>query len=137
MYKHYFAIEKKLKNQGLESSRAELIENFTNGKKNSLKELSHREYNEFILWLNRQAGNTKPTKDWRNSIEDTKRKKVISLLKTIGYIKEGGKADMERINAWCEQRGKFKKQLNKHTSAELSKLIYQAEIMYGKHVAGL
>lgn len=50
---------------------------------------------------------------------DRQRKRVIANLKAAGM-------DMDQVHAWVKQQ-KYKKHLNEHTAAELSKLIYAAE----------
>lgn len=138
MYNQYFAIEKKLRSKGLRTSRHELIESFTEGKKNSLKQLTAREYNEFIQWLNRQNQTQHQKQDWKQSKENVMRRKVISLLKSIGYSTAENKADMARINQWCIDYGHLHKELKEYkTTTDISKLLFQAEEMYRKHVESL
>ena len=136
MYQHYFAIEKKLKQTGLEMSRAELVENFTDGKKSGLKDLSHREYNEFIQHLNRLLNN-QPKSDWKNSPENKMRRKIISLFKKMNYTTSDDRADMEAIQSWCLKYGYLHKNLNKYNSSELPKLITQVEKVYKTFVESL
>lgn len=137
MYKQYFAIEKKLKAKGLDMSRSELIESFTDGNKASLKHLTHREYNEFIQWLNRQD-NVTQQKSWTQTKENVMRRKVISLLKSIGYTTGDDKADMKRINKWCVEYGHLHKELKEYKStSDIAKLLNQAGFMYKKHVSAI
>ncbi len=136
MYKQYFVIEKKLKKIGSNMTRAEYIESFTEGKKNSLKNLTPREYNEFIQHLNRLINN-QPKSDWKNSPSNKMRRKIISLFKKMNYTKPDDKADMEAIENWCIKYGYLHKNLNKYDSQELPKLITQVEQVYKTFIEAL
>ena len=136
MYKQYFAIEKKLKKIGFNMTRAEYIESFTEGKKSSLKELTPREYNEFIQYLNRLINN-QPKSDWKNSPENKMRRKIISFFKKMNYTKPDDTADMEAIENWCIKYGYLHKNLNKYDSQELPKLITQVEQVYKTFIEAL
>ena len=73
-------------------------------------------------WLiNELRGRVRDTKDKA----DHQRKTIISMSYQMGWEIEGGKADMERINNWCNQYGQFKKDFNKHTYQELVQLVTQ------------
>ena len=50
-YAAYFAKEKELKKQGFDLDRSELINLFTEGKRNGLSEMTPFEYAEFLRWL--------------------------------------------------------------------------------------
>ena len=136
MYKRYFAIEKKLKNQGINMSRSELIETFTEGKKSGLTELSPREYNEFIQWLNRLKSQS-TQQDWQNTPENKMRRKIISLFKKMNYITTDNRANMPAINNWCKKYGYLHKELNAYTITELPKLVSQVERVYQTFVDAL
>lgn len=129
MYQQYFAIEKKLKQSGYNTNRSELVETFTDGKKSGLKELTNREYNEFIQHLNRLVNN-QHKQDWRNTPENKMRRKIISLFKKMNYTTSDDKADMEAIQNWCLKYGYLHKRLNNYNSQELPKLITQVERVY-------
>ena len=123
-FKQYFAIEKKLNAQGNNLTRAELIENFTEGEKTSLKALSEYEFKELVITLSRTLRMTKPNKDWMKSPDNKMRRKVYGLfVKKMGYTKEG-------MNQWCINKGKYHKPLNDHSRKELVHLVTQAELVY-------
>ncbi|MCO5258892.1 MAG: hypothetical protein M9916_01995 [Crocinitomicaceae bacterium] len=145
-YAAYFAIEKKLKQNGFNLERSELIEQFTNNAKHSLKELTPFEYKEFLRWLNSTLNNT-PSSQAREdgaaryeSPEEARkqrqRKKIIALLVKIGFLKDD-KADMERIYAWVLKYGYKHKPLNQYTEQELPELVHQAEQFYKSHIERL
>ncbi|MBN2668768.1 MAG: hypothetical protein JXR60_06020 [Bacteroidales bacterium] len=125
-YKAYFTIEKKLKAQGFVGERADLIEQFTDGKKSSLRELTDRQYKAFIIWLTNQAsGNSSNTKeDWQKSPANIMRRKVYSLFITKMDYSE------DEFNAWLLKYGKFHKPLQEHSEHELVQLTSQAEAVY-------
>lgn len=130
MYKQFFAIEKRLKAQGVNIDRAELIEDFTDGKKSSLKSLTAHEYKELIIKLtNLNPAAQKPNN--LNSPENRMRRKMIAIfVHQMGYT-------MEELNNWCLNYGKFNKELNDHTASELIQLINQAEKVLASHIKSI
>jgi len=129
-FKQYFAIEKQLKKQGNHLTRAEMIEEFTSGKKNSLKDLSAGEYKHLIIQLNRTLGMTKanPDNGWMNSPENKMRRKVWSLfVRKMEYSEEGYKT-------WLLTHGKFHKPINEYSRPELTQLVTQAEKVYASYL---
>lgn len=134
MYKTYFAIEKKIKAQGFNFERRDIIQQFTNGKKSGLSQLTHFEYAEFIRWLNRTyPSEQKSTTDDQCQLM---RRKIIALFRKMGYT-NNDKADMQRIEEWCVKYGKFKKKLNAHPYEELTALVTQVESVYKSYILGL
>ncbi|MEM4714090.1 MAG: hypothetical protein QXQ79_00915 [Candidatus Nanoarchaeia archaeon] len=133
-----------LKRAGLGKEELEgAIRQLTDGRTKSLKSLSHLEILALTrivrAWANGdklpipcQAGQQAKTEvSWQRS-NDVKRKKVIALLRTLGYEKDG-KADMERIYGWVEKYGVCNpKKLNDYCSDELNALITQVEEMLRK-----
>jgi hypothetical protein len=123
-YKHYFAIEKKIKAQGFDIDREETILQFTEGKTSSLKAMSHIQYLEFLSWLNRiYLANT-------TAQCGLMRKKIISLFVRMGARTDEGRIDMDHINGWCVQYGYIKQPLNTYSFQELPKLVSQVEIYH-------
>ena len=110
-YAAYFAIEKKLKHQGFDFDRSELVSQFTDGKKSGLKELSNFEYNEFLKMLNTRFVKVEPTRAPVNEVLQNQRRKIISLFRKMGYEKDH-KADMQRIYKWVKEYGYLHKSLN-------------------------
>ncbi len=134
MYKSYFAIEKKIKAQGFDFERSDIISQFTNGRKSGLSQLTHFEYAEFIRWLNRTyQSEAKPAPD---DPCQTMRRKIIAIFRKMNYT-NNEKADMQRIEEWCLKYGKFKKKLNEHNYQELTELVTQAEFVQKSYILGL
>lgn len=131
-YAQYFAIEKKLKNQGFDFERAELIGQFTEGKKSSLKELSHWEYQDFLKMLNLRFSSA-PNIAHTDEAKQVQRRKIIALFRKMGYEKDF-KADMPRIYSWVIKYGYLHKSMNQYTADELPKLVTQAESAYKSYI---
>ncbi len=130
-YAKYFAIEKRLKAMpGFDIERSEMIEEFTSGKKSSLKDLTETEYREFCTSIQKLINNPQPSKaDWQNTPANIMRRKIIGLCVKMGWV-NGSKADLQRIQSWVLKYGYLKKELNTYTESELPKLVSQAEMMY-------
>lgn len=127
-FAQYYAIQTRLKKQGFDPDKSELVSDFTNGKKNGLSALTPWEYAEFIKWLNR----TYPSGYTPEQIRANRmRKKIISLFMKMGYI-ENHRPDMDRIYDWVLKYGSKNKPLNDYSVTELPALISQVEIMYKK-----
>lgn len=126
-FKHYFALEKKLRNSGMKLERSELIHGFTGGRTESLRDLTAAEYEQLI----RQMNNMVHKQHVADNL-NTMRRKVIALLCKCGYVTAHQTADMSRINTWCVTHGHRHKPLNEYNGVELPKLITQAELMYTK-----
>jgi hypothetical protein len=153
-YAAYFTIEKSLGGRYF-ADRSEAVSMFTNGRKNSLKDLSEKEYWTFIGWLNRTFNSTPcPSKggagvaegagdgkDGQSSVStdilNHQRRKIIALLCKIGYLTADGKADMPRIYQWVKSHGYLHKPLNAYTAKELPRLVTQAELFYKSHIERL
>lgn len=98
-----------LKQCGFENSKADLVHSFSNGRTESSRDLTRKEAQELLDYLN-------------NKIEpdecDKKRKRLIGMAYGIG-------ANTAFVKAWCEKYGVFglKKKFNEYNSRELSGLI--------------
>lgn len=131
-YKHYFAAESQLRKMGLSITRAELISEFTSGRKSSLKELSSVEYADLVQRMNTMLGRQRSA----DKLND-QRRKVIALLCKMGYVTPDGLADMTRIQAWCVSHGHAHVTLNEYDAITLPRLVTQVEIMYKKFLQAL
>lgn len=128
-YKAYFALEKKANQMGFKESRQEVIEDFTNGEKTSLKELTQQEYKSLIKQLSKLLKTSvkrEAKQDWQKTPENRMRRKIIANLRRCGYTTENGKADMDRINNWATTHGHAHKPLNDYNNKELVKLVTQS-----------
>lgn len=128
-FKTYFAIEKKIKAQGFDIEREDIISQFTEGKKSGLSALTPTEYRELIKWLNVRFPSPKPVKTPTPAQAkiNLQRRKIISIFRQMGYELPDGKADMAKIYTWVEDYGYLKKPLNKYQLNEIPRLVYQAE----------
>lgn len=135
-YSAYFAIEKKLKLQGFNFDRSELVSQFTANKKSGLKQLSHFEYNEFLKFLNSKFIANGPA-DLQKEKCQAMRRKLIAIFCKMEYKTEDGRADMHAIEGWCLKYGKYHKKLNSHSYNELTEIITQAEKVYKTFIEGL
>ncbi|MCO5230164.1 MAG: hypothetical protein M9958_03310 [Chitinophagales bacterium] len=131
-YAQYFAIEQKMKHSGIDIDRSELIADYTEGRTESLQDLSAREYRELIRQLNSLLGNSSYQEDKKQRM----RRKVVATLCQCGYVIDG-KADMERINGWCISHGVEHCPLNKYSLKGLQTLIKQAEYMLKSYIEKL
>ena len=121
-----------MKSAGMNIDRAELVADFTEGRTESIKDLSPLEYQRFIKALNSLLG----ANDTPRDVKSQMRTKVIAILCNLGYT-ENDKPDMLRINQWCISHGHAKCELNQYSQSGLSKLIYQAEAMLKKTIEKL
>jgi len=134
-YKAYFAAEKQLNERGFNLPRKEIIEMATGGRKHSLKALSPFEYNEVLRSINQII--FRQPKEEEEAEANKMRRKIIALFAKQGWRTTEGKSDMNRINNWCINYGKFKKSLNQHTNSELPQLISQVEKVYQSFIETL
>lgn len=119
-YKAYFAIEAEVKQQGFDFTRAEIIQQYTAGEKDSLKALTDVEYQNFLNWIQSEfrIGNSS---NWKNSPENKKRQKLWCIfVKEMNYTKA-------EFDHWILHYGKFKQPLQQLSSEQLSITIVQAE----------
>lgn len=103
-----------------------IIEQYSNGRTSSSKELT-------ILEAKALIGNLKSMIP--ESEDETKSKKmknkIIGMAHDIGWeLGASGKIDMERLNRWCVHSGSFKKKLDEHSVSELTSLVSQFERVY-------
>lgn len=133
-YSAYFAKEKELKAKGFDFERSELIEQFTEGRKNGLSQLSHFEYAEFLRWLNRTFQQVTNTESQKCNLM---RRKIIALFHKMGYKLENGNIDMQRLNDWCKKYGHKHVELNAYNYNELCQLLTQAEKYYKSFIEAI
>lgn len=106
-------------------NKKEIILGITNDRTDSTKELTQPEVDALIKHLQSQEKKPDPC--------DVMRKKIISIAWQMNwtYQKDGKtKADIIRINKWCEQSSYLKKKLNDYKYKELPKLLSQFQIVY-------
>lgn len=138
-FARFFAIQKEMKQLGLNADRADLIDTYTDGAKSSLTDLTPGEYTSMLTWLCQTF--LDPAKS-EQSIQKTKelkqRHKIIANFAKMGYKNPlTGKADMKAINEWCEKYGHLHKPLNSYKGADLTKLVTQANNVFETYLTGV
>lgn len=113
----------------LNEQKKSLVFSFTNGRTESSRAMHHEESLQLIAWLRSQSKDT--------DSNNRQRRLIIHYAHQMGWELEDGKADMERINAWCIKFGMFKKPLNDHDASELPKLVTQFEKVYLSFLKGI
>ncbi|SMO48311.1 hypothetical protein [Solitalea koreensis] len=115
------------------------VYDFSNGRTESSSELLYNEATNLIRHLElMQTAEQGNNPDLAKA--DKMRKKIIAMARKMGW--ETGapaerKADMHRINRWCEEKGYGKKNLNSYTLTELPKLVYQFEKVYESFIKSI
>jgi len=133
-FTEYFLIAKRLEKLGVPVDRAELVSEFSEGKKTSLRALTPHEYKEFLTALNNMLG-----AHWTKAqvSMDTQRKKIIANLRKVGYTLPDGRSDMQSIHTWVIKYGYLHKPLNAYRAKELPFLVSQAQNVTDKFIQGL
>lgn len=115
--------------------KADLCHHYSGGRTSSSKEITDGEALQIITHLqaskvpNAVPKATKvPVKE--DDAANKMRRKIIYYAHKMLWELPDGKADMKRIDSWCEKFGQFHKALNKHNEAELAKLVTQFENLY-------
>lgn len=132
-YQEYFAISKAIRHKiGTELDREEVISFYTNGLKNSLKELTKKEYKGLLQEL-------RLTYDLNRdySLEKQKLRRIIfSIGREIGMLYGTTKADHKmnaaKLQTFLRERGVVKKSLNSMSVKELQMIIRQFRSMRDK-----
>lgn len=105
--------------------KADLVNGFTQGRTASSFFLQEQEAQNMIRFLNKQFGATPG---------DKMRKKILAICHTMGWylrnaddslVMHNGKPQLDygRINAFCTEKGPFKKNLQLHKTKELTILV--------------
>ena len=121
-YSRFFSLIKQINSTGAALTKEEVIEDFTNGKTNSLKALKHFELQELERRLMARLNNTKTANDFKNDPKDAQRKAIISQFKSIGRTAKDA-------IAWAEKYGVngVKKRFNEYDAQDLFILTKNAE----------
>lgn len=119
-YGKFFSLLKAANEKGHLINRKDLIYGFTEGRTESLKEVSPSELREMEMHLQQLVHSDQDK-------ADKMRKKVISVFHHLNIRDEKGRVKMEAVNAWCKKYGYLHKPLNDYTVSELPRLVTQAE----------
>jgi hypothetical protein len=114
-----------LNQHGLTEQREEIAWEVSGGRTSKLSELSYQETNALIKRLN------------GGSPRDKMIGKILSMAHEMGWEVEGGKVDMDRINAWCEKYSPMHKTLDNHGDNELPALVTAFEKVHLSFLKGL
>lgn len=118
-----------LNQTGKMNEKAELVKHYTKDRTTSSKEMYYYEVASLIAHLESyqntfsKSAAAAPVPD----AADKMRKKIIALAHEMKWELPGGKADMQRINNWCVNSGRFHQPLNAHSDVELAHLVTQFE----------
>lgn len=125
-----------MRQQNIIDVSAELALQFSNGRTEHVSELSSGEGIELIRSLTPGS----PAHE-RRAAEEKMRRKVISMAREMGWVltdtstgKIELKADMGRIQNWCEVYGYLHKELNEYTFEELPTLVSQFGILHKQYL---
>lgn len=113
--------------------KKDLVKGYSSIKSESSKDLLPNEADALIRHLESYKTSLKPAKPTfkTGSPEaDRMRKKIIHYAHNMGWERDGGKADMKRIDDWCLKFGRYHKALNDHNETELAHLVTQFEAVY-------
>lgn len=124
IFRHLMAI---LTKTGMQGRRHAICWDFSKERTESSKELTNTEMLSIIEALEKGFSELDRC--------DVMRKKIISMAHEMGWklfvpgnLKS--KADINKINNWCEKYGMYHKKLNAHNYKELISLVSQFEKFY-------
>lgn len=125
-YAAFFAALKASQAAGNPCTKEEVVREFTDGFKESLRELSDIELNELVRRLT--ALNPQPSA--LDPKADKMRKAIIAIFRSMGRTVDNAKA-------WAEKQGAFKNKrpFNEYSAQELHVLIRLAEKVKSDHLA--
>lgn len=132
-YAAFFAIAKQLCFD--DDMKANIIDQYTNGRTARLSQMQPAEYQAMINDLNKKVPRVQ--RSIGGEIANTMRKKIIALCRSMGMERAVGgevKADMTAIYTFVARRTKAGKPLNEYTEAELPKLVSQIEQIYKDYI---
>lgn len=120
----------------LTAEKAALATEFSQGRTARSSELTMAECQALIRHLENGLGLAAPAPTpEQQAATDRMRRKIISLAHDMRWHEPGTqRADMARVNGWCQARGFGKKQLNQYTLDELRKLVSQFKIVHKKYM---
>lgn len=113
---------------GLMGRRHAFAWDFSDGRTESTKDLSHKEVQNIISALEDHF------KDLDKA--DVMRKKMIALARQMHWEVDG-KADMKRIDDFCKKNGPYKKSLNSHNIKELGILLGVFKKVYKQYMSNI
>lgn len=118
---------------GFDVERQDLIAQFSENKKTSLRELTEGEYREFIVYVNRLVNNSNSSE---YEVLNNMRRKLLAIFYKMGYT-DNGKTDVKAVDSWCRKYGMHHLGLNHMNREQLAQVITQAETMLKKYIQSL
>lgn len=122
-YLRFFGLLRDINKNGANRTKESLVSEFTNGRTDSIRGLSEKEYTDLCLQLESML----PKKKYDKA--DKMRKAIISQFLSIGKTAEDAKA-------WAEKHGvrSKKKGFNEYDNQELYLLVQNAQKVKSDHI---
>lgn len=114
-----------LARNGIMDMKEQLVSQYTNGRSTHLSDMTYQETQELINSLNGESKRSRMVR------------KIISMAHEMLWEDENGKADMERINAWCEKYTAKHKPLNQIKTDELPAVVTTFTKVYKSFLKGI
>lgn len=112
---------------GLIEQKEELVLHVSDQRTKHLSELTQAETKTLISMLNSED----------QSVKDRMINKMISMAHEMGWEKDGGKVDMDRLNAWTLKYGSVKKKPDHMSVKELAATVTTLEKVHLSFLKGL
>lgn len=113
---------------GLIDQKDEVVLAITEGRTSHLRDMTQDETQALIKSLG---------EDENQAIKGRMVRKVLSMAHEMGWETEGGKVNMERVNAWCLKYTSNKKTLDQLSLKELPAVVTAFEKVYLSFLKGL
>lgn len=113
---------------GMIDQKEEVVLAITDGRTSSLRDMTQEETQALIKSLG---------EDENQAIKSRMVRKVLSMAHEMGWEKDGGKVDMERVNNWCKKYTSQKKTLDELTLKELPAVVTAFEKAYLSFLKGI
>ncbi|WP_456059238.1 hypothetical protein [Bacteroides clarus] len=126
-YARFYVLLGRMSALDKEELKVQLVRQFTDGRTESLKEMTDKEYTAMCDGMQQQIGNYKSREIYREELR-RKRSAVLHLLQKIGV----DTTDWERVNAYCRNPRISGKEFSKLTIEELEILSVKLRIIRRK-----
>jgi hypothetical protein len=113
---------------GMIDQKEEVVLAITDGRTSSLRDMTQEETQALIKSLG---------EDENQAIKSRMVRKILSMAHEMGWEKDGGKVDMERVNNWCKKYTTSKKPLDELTLKELPAVVTIFEKAYLSFLKGI
>lgn len=112
-----------------EEDKEDAVLNTTQGRTKSIREMYP---SEAITLIN--ALNGKEDRPHESGKKSRMKRQILALCHEMGWEHDNGKVDLDRVNAYCKQRGYLKKEFNDYTEKELPRLVAQFRQMHKNYL---